>query len=362
MGTIQGMITSYDVKENKVDVSPVLGLLKLPETPLLNQIGIDTDPVVNTRYEWWDDVLPALKVTLAAAYTAGGGTITVDDGTKLKVGNILKIDDSIYRVTAINGNTITITVVSNDADHAIDSEVLIIGDANKEGAEYVDTAYEQKVLRYNVTQIFDDFIKITGTQKAIEQYVKENVFLDEVQRKLEKLKRLLERSAWLGVRVVPTDNQTPRLFGGIKWFITNENGITASGTFNEANFNAFLKQIYDASGTIREAWMNPATKAYFNALDADKVVYEKADQIYGRVINAYLSDYGTLELKTSPHIPENIIIVFDSSKVKIKPLKGRAFFYEELAKTGDYTKGQIVGEYTLEFHNPDVAGIFTVTG
>jgi hypothetical protein len=37
--------------------------------------------------------------------------------------------------------------------------------------------------------------------------------------------------------------------------------------------------------------------------------------------------------------------------VKLLPLQGRSFAYQEVAKTGDATKGQIVGEYVLEVKN-----------
>ena len=190
MGTIQGLITSYDVKENKVDVSNVLSLLQMPATPLLNRIGFDTKAVTGTRHEWWDDVLPALKVPVTAAYTAGAGKLIVEDAKKIKVGNVLKVEDSIYRVTAINTSTneLTIVVVSSDANHAAGVDAEIISDANPEADEYKDSNYEPKIKRFNVTQIFDDYIKISGTQKAVQQYVEEDVFLDEVQRKLEKMK------------------------------------------------------------------------------------------------------------------------------------------------------------------------------
>jgi len=47
--------------------------------------------------------------------------------------------------------------------------------------------------------------------------------------------------------------------------------------------------------------------------------------------------------------------------LKVHPLNGRAFFYEQLAKTGDGVKGQIVGEYTLELRNPETHGVYTVS-
>ncbi|EKF49527.1 hypothetical protein H17ap60334_04927 [Thermosipho africanus H17ap60334] len=361
MGTITGMVTTYNVAENKIDVSPVLSMLKLPNTPLLDAIGISNEAVESTRYEWWDDVLPVLKVQLAAGYTAGGGSLTVESGAgkKFKVGNVIKVEDSIYRITAINGDVLSIAIVANDANHSAGVDVELIGDAQVEGQDYNDSNYEQKVKRHNVTQIFSDYVKFSGSQLAVKQYVNEDVFLSEVQRKLTKLKVLLERSAWLGVRVDPNDNSVPRMMGGVKYFIDND-GITTTNTWSEDNFRAFLKLIYDNGGNIVEAWMNASTKQYFNALNSDKLIVTQDERTAGRLVDGYLSEYGQIALRTSPHIPENMIIVLDPSNLKIKPLSGRAMAYEPLAKTGDSVKGQIVGEYTLEFRNPDAAGIFYI--
>ena len=137
-------------------------------------------------------------------------------------------------------------------------------------------------------------------------------------------------------------------------------GKTTSGTFTEANFKAFLAQIVNIQGTINEAWVNPLMLDKFLGLNNDKLIIERTDQQVGRVVKSYLSNYGTVQLNPSNEIPADEIMIIDSSKVSVKPLKGRAAFYEELAKTGDSVKGQIIGEYTVEFRNPDTAGVYTV--
>lgn len=362
MGNIMGMITTRDVKENKVDVSPILSMLQMPGTPVLNKIGINSQPVTATKFEWWDDVLPITETTLTAAYTAAGGSLTVADATGLLVHGIVQVDDSIYRITAVNYETkvLTVAIVSNDANHANGSRVIILANAGLEGQDYQDNDYTQKVKRWNVTQIFHDYIKISGTQKAVEQYVQENVFLDEVKRKLERMRLNLERSLINGVRIEAPNNTTPNLAGGIRYFIGQE-GITTSGTFTEANFKAFLKQIRDKGGSISEAWLNPVSLDKFLALNADKVRIVRTDDTVGRLVKSYLSNYGETTLNSSDDIPEDEILVYDSGKVQVKPLKGRKAFFEELAKTGDNTKGEIVGEYTTVFRNPELAGAYTIT-
>lgn len=362
MATVRGMVTTYDVSENRIDVSDVLAKILLPDTPLLNKIGISNKPVNSTRYEWWDDVRPKLKTTVGSAYLSGAGSLVVADADFLNVGDIIKVEDSIYRISAIDygTKTLTIVVVASDADHAQGVDVELISNANVEGQDYKDSSIEQKVKRYNVTQIFTDYIKFTGTQLSVKQEVSEDVFLDEVKKKLKKIRIMLERTALLGVRVDPSDNTAPRLMGGIKYFIENENGFTTSAIFDETNFNSFLKELYDRGLEIKEAWMNPATKAYFNALNSDKLVVERADTTAGKLIKRYLSDYGDVEIMTSPHIPAGQIYVFDRNAITVKPLAGRRVAYEPLAKTGDSVKGQIVGEYTLEFRLPNICGIFNV--
>ena len=98
---------------------------------------------------------------------------------------MVKVNDTVYRVSAVNydTNVLTVAIISAaDANHADDSTVQILANASTQGADYTDNDYTPKAKRSNVTQIFRDYIKMTGTQLAVQQYVKENVFVDEVQR------------------------------------------------------------------------------------------------------------------------------------------------------------------------------------
>jgi hypothetical protein len=355
-------IDSYKVLENKVDVSPVFGRLLLPETPLLNRIGIGR-AIASTRHEWWDDVLTPLSVTLNANYDPGLDAVnmTLVSTKGLLVNTILKHNDVIYKVTEVSSDTAIKVAVVSGSNVAISSgeDLEILSNAGLEGDEYVDSAYTQKVKRFNIMQIFRDYIKITGTQLNLEQYVNEDIFVDEVNRKLENLRRMLEKTLIKGVRVEATDNTTIRLMGGLDYFISQE-GIVSSATFTEANFKAFLKLIWDKRGFIGEAWMHPTALENFLALNASSVRIDQTEDKVGRTVRTFVSPYGETVLRIHNEIPTNKIYVFDPAKVSVLPLQNRQFTYEQLAKTGDYIKGQIVGEYTVEFRNPDVAGVFVI--
>ncbi|MGB4751755.1 MAG: DUF5309 family protein [Fervidobacterium sp.] len=357
-----GSITSYNVSDNKVQIDDVFNMLKLPETPLLN-VTKTGDKIDSTILQWYEDVPVPLVVKLASPHTSGSDSLVVDDGTVIKVGNILKVQSTLYRVTAKNVNNLNnLTVVALNTDNAYpkDESVFIVSDANVEAFSPEESAISQRVNRENVTQIFSETLQISGTQKELKQWVKNyNLWADETQRKLERLRVLMERTLINGVHHKPTDNNTPRLAGGIDYFITKY-GFCGTGALDEANFKAVLKELYDRMNTKVEVWMHPKTKEdFFNQLMYDKVIIDRTDDVVGRKVQKYVCEYGEVPLYTSPHISVGTIYFINPERIEIRPL--RPFTIEELAKTGDFMQMMIVGEYTFKVENANLMAKFTVT-
>lgn len=369
-----GQITSYDVVENVIDFSDILNEKKMPSTPLLNKIGILNEPVYSTTYQWYDEAFPILNTELAEAHTGAANVTPGTTQTTLKIASVagilqysvLRVKNTLYRVDSIGtGNTLNVTLLSSaDEDHVIGELVTIVSNSALEGADYEDGHYTPVIERENYTQIFKDYVKITGTQDAVRRKVRGALLAKEIDNKMKRLRVMLERAAWLGVPAKPIANNAPRLMGGIGWFI-NKYGIVVSPTSMtdfEATFKEFLRLIYDVRGSINEAWMNPVTMEYFLALGEDAFLIDQYSEQAGRNVRTYVSQYGETTLNMSPDIPPNVIYIVDTSNIQIKPLVNRQFQFEELAKTGDSTKGQLIGEYTLEFKNPDLAGMIFFAG
>jgi len=370
-----GQITTYDVTENIIDFSDILNEKQMPSTPLLNKIGILNEPVYSTHYQWYDEAFPILSTELTADYNGSTTlkTMEVASTVGIMVNSIIKVDNVLYRVTEIDTTPKKLSVVclsTTDANHNKYAIVTIVSNSAIEGADYEDGHYNPLIERFNFTQIFKDYVKITGTQDAVRRKVRGAILAQEIDNKMKRLRVMLERAAWLGVRTNPGNNNTPRLMGGIDWFITNNStGIIATSNLSgttpppnfEADFKAFLGQIYDVRGSVNEAWMNPVTMEYFLKLGEDALIIDQYSEQAGRNVRTYVSQYGETTLNMSPDIPPNVIYVVDTSNVRIRPLVNRQFQYEELAKTGDSIKGQLIGEYTLEFRNPDLAGKLTIT-
>ena len=362
-----GVITSYDPLYNVRDVSAVFNKIQLPNTTLLNILPVGMS-VSNTKHFWWDDVRVPIATTLGAAYTqsTAAGVLTVASSKGLRVNSLIKVAGQIKKVTAIGSDTSITTAHiggSADADIANSTAVTFLANAQTEGKDYEDSDYTPKSERYNVTQIFNDFVKITGTEISVRNELGEDVYTDEVQRKMERIKLGMGRGLWVNPRVSPSDNTTPRIMGGIDYFLAQYGYCPAAASFSVDNFDAFILKMEQDYGAIpTEVWMNPTELSNFSAVDVARLYKNYDDKTIGRAVNAYVTKYGhVLKLFTDPQAPVKSIYCIDRSKIEIKPLNGRALAYGDLAKTGDNRKGQLVGEYTLEIRNSSTMGKFAIS-
>ena len=365
MPVVTGQITSFSVPENARDLSTAFNLISLPNTPIFNAMAMPGSAVAVKR-EWWDDVRMPIGTTTGAAYTAAAGTITLASADGVRVGSILQVEGSVYRVTAINTSTkvATIAIVSGDANHASGVKVIFAGMAKKEGNLFEDSDFTQKVKRYNMTQIFDDFIEVSGTQEAVNREVSMGNFLaQESEKKLRRLYLMLARTVCNGVRVEPADNTTPRLMGGLDWFIAQNGYNPAAAAFSADNFDAFLYELEQSYGqTATEAYMNPADLKRFAGLRATQIVLNREDKTRGEYVDRYISGYGyDVKLVGDPTLPAGKIRVFKLDQLKLLPLQGRNMHAYPVAKAGDSTRYGIVGEYTMEFNASNTAGAFSIS-
>ena len=56
-------------------------------------------------------------------------------------------------------------------------------------------------------------------------------------------------------------------------------------------------------------------------------------------------------------LPQDAVLLLDSSRIAVLPLAGRSFHFKPLASAGDYECGELIGEYTLELKNEAAHGM-----
>ncbi|MHC5146673.1 MAG: SU10 major capsid protein, partial [Planctomycetota bacterium] len=85
--------------------------------------------------------------------------------------------------------------------------------------------------------------------------------------------------------------------------------------------------------------------------------YEAGDTTYRDGVSAYESDFGLCRIVTTRWMPQDAVMLLDSSRVGVLPLAGRSFHFKPLASSGDYECGELIGEYTLELRNEAAHGL-----
>lgn len=359
-----GLDTSYDFPENAIDISQEFYDLKIPNNILYNLLSVGKR-AKDTMVKWYDDVTMPVSTTLGAGYTAAAGTMTLADINFVRVGSVIRVESSLYRVTEVNLSTkvATITILSGDANHANGKVVEIVGNAQVEGKAFAATATQTVVERTNYCQIFDEAAEVSGTEEAVQSFDGSvGKMGKETAKKLAYLARQVARSLWGGVPLNATDNTTPRMMGGVKYFIETNGYCPAGASFTGANIDAFLLELSKRGGDLVEIWGNPSVAGKFSALKDDQVIAERSDSVVGRIVKTYLSGNGfSLSINADPAcLDTDAFYVFPSSQLSLRPL--RPMQSKAQAENGDSSKALIVGEYSLEFHNSQACGKFTISG
>ena len=359
----EGAITSFDVPSNAQDISTEFYSLSYPETPFFNELLVG-DRARDTTVKWYEDVLLPSETKLAAAYTAADGTITVANTQGMREDSILSIGSSIYRVTSINRTTkvVAISIVSADANHANASIVNILPTSRKQGAGVQSGDHTPDIIIENYSQIIDDYGAVTGTELAIDRDVNPGDLLAQnLEKKLARMYKGLAKAIWINTRYKAANSAEKSIFGGLEYYISNFGYIPAATSFSADNFDEFL---YNADQEYRsdmsQGWMNPKELKRFIALMSDKVLVDRNDQVTGRTVKTYISQYGyELKLRTDPSISPGGIFLTNPKSAKLRFL--RPIVVENIRQEGDQKLGDIRGEVTLEVNPCSTMAKFSIS-
>ena len=91
-------------------------------------------------------------------------------------------------------------------------------------------------------------------------------------------------------------------------------------------------------------------------LNDTKVQDTNAREVFKRVIRQYEGPFGQTTVFLSRSLPATELVLVPRERVKVVPLTGRSFAYLEMGRSGDNTKGLVVGEYSVEVHHPSAMG------
>jgi len=356
------------------DVSDLIGIVSPYETPLLSALGDPLYSAMSTYHEWLEDsLLPNKDAINDSTYTdpAADTEFVVDNGSRFQMGDQIQVEGSeeLMLVTGINSNTLTVvrgyagTTPENLADNKV---INILGNAALEGADKPDARFTNRVRKGNYTQIFTAAVEVSGSDLAARKLGLADELDYQKQERLRELLRDLENSIINGG--LPASNpegssSVRRTLKGIiqhvstNAFHTGDSGFPSGTDLDETKLNYALRKIWESSsGNVDLIVVNGFQKRKINGFMSSNRSFGAVDQKYTDLVGLYESDFGLCRVIVSRWVPQDAVLLLDSSRVAILPLAGRSFHFKPLASGGDYECGQLIGEYTVELRNEEAHG------
>jgi hypothetical protein len=305
---------------------------------ILNKLP--SQEAIREKVNWLEDQYFPNLTTLAASATSAASSISVatDTGAYFKVGDQVRFSNSgeIAEVTGVTTDSVGLTrsigtVAANTAQTGV--EILIVGNASAQGADYGTLKVTTRVLGYNYTQITRTPFGFTGTQTVIETYGPGDP-ANEISKKAVEHKRFLENSCWVGGRAYDSTNSKGWM-GGIVHEFLSTNVTNAVGTLSLTALDNALTSILQ-HGTMNKvifAAPKPA-RGLSQLMGADWVQTRETTDVYGVKVNTFIDgaygarlpvitmrDWGNET--TSGLGRGGWIVVLDLAYIKKRPLRDR---------------------------------------
>jgi len=357
------------------DVSDVISIVSPFETPLLDVLGDPLRAATSTHHEWLEDELLPNKDVIDDASIAepdGDTDFDVANGDRFRVGDQIQLEggSELMLVTGVSGNTLTVVreyAGTSADDLATGAVVNILGNAALEGGDRPEARFTNRSRCGNYTQIFTAAVEVSGTDLAASQIGLADEMDYQKQERLRELLRDLENTVINGGMPTssPAGSDTVRrtMKGIVPHLATNvfnvgDSGFPTGDGLDEEKINAVLRRIWESSnGTVDTIVVGGFQKRQINSFLSAVRSYDAAETTYRDRVSAYESDFGLCRIVVTRWMPQDAVLLLDSTRVSVLPLSGRSFHFKPLASGGDYECGELIGEYTLELRNESAHGL-----
>lgn len=225
-----------------------------------------------------------------------------------------------------------------------------------EGSETDVFTKSTRAEKNNATEIFKKAVAISGSAMASDVTGISDLMAEELNDRLIEMKINIEKKLLTGTY---KDGSTDglRQMKGLINFVPTKNKV--NDTFSEDAIKATVRKLWENGLTTGEyvALVNADLKEKIDALYKDQYNYIAQEDKFGIVANTLMTNYGNIKLVLSRHMPTDKLVIFDPSFVRIAFLRTPSF--EQLAKTGDSVKAQVISELTLKVMNEKAIAMFT---
>lgn len=268
--------------------------------------------------------------------------------------------------------------------HEWQTDTLADAGANAviEGDDATTDAVVASARVHNFTQIMDKVILLSGTQFAVDAAGRADEMAYQIAKKSKELKKDMEFALIKENLSVAGTASAARELGSISTWIATNGSAGASGGALSSGFNpatgltrattggtdrdlteailkAAIKQVYESGGDLDMFVVPPSVKQTVSTFNANTTRFGSAgDKVEYAAIDVYSSDFGDIQV-----VPNRIMALtnekmcFLLQRDMLAAAYLRDFSMNELAKTGDSERVQLLVEWTLEMRNEKAHGI-----
>jgi len=360
MATGSGQRTSYDntipIKRNVTDR---IIMADPYDITAISAFGLENDKKFsfvnspNRTYEWLEDAYPAISDAAAGSnltVSTNTTTITVTTPNLFHVGDVIQLESAAgdYAwVSSISSSVLTVVRGyggTTPVSHPETSTVYIRYNARLEGASNSASPWTEVTSGTNYSTIFHKSVNVSRDDQMFPSYGQANLVNYYIDRNMDILMEQLNRIPYYGKRAVGTTSAA-RSTGGLGTFVTTNALAKSSAALTRKDIDDKFQAIYSAGGKTNlilcDAWGQRKINDFYEGF----VTTQRSESIGGMMIKQLMHPItGVLvNVIVDRHCPTGSMYLLDTRYVGYITID--PFFFEELAKTGDFTNGQTVGEY-----------------
>lgn len=287
-----------------IDMSNKISVLEPDSAPLVQLTKkMEKKVAINPKYSWLEEesMVKVDAINYSTGYTSGATSLVVDNGTYFRAGDVIKFPATGEQalVTAVSSNTLTVsrgwgsTSAGSAADDAV---VVIIGNANEEGATKRTFKTGQETEKYNYLQILRTPFGVTDSNKNSEMYGSKDLAHVRMMQMIEHQKEM-ERAFWWGEPKEDTSGTHPkRATGGVDYWIATNVTADGNGTLTEAEFETWLRTGFRYGSSTKFLFAAPILVSAISTWARARLQMVPRDKTYGIAVTQYISPHGTVNI------------------------------------------------------------------
>ena len=375
-----------EAAQRVVDMADAILLLHPSETPftvLLRKLM--KREAGNPEFKWLEDEAVPWVDQVTAAATNTATSLSVANGAYFAPNDLVKVfrTGEVMRVTAVSGNTITVTRGWAGTPAALNANdyLFIIATAYKEGAGLGDSRATKRVVKTNYTEIFRTPVKLTKTLEASKLYGVSSERAYQRAKAGREHNMAIERAFWFGAKKEDLSGTEPiRSTGGVfEWIVTNKTTLTSESNFTKAEFDKFLETVFFYGSDERWVFASPLMVRLINGFADNAIrvlqmeVGKSGDRTYGIQISRYQSAHGVVNIvntrlfkdyRTSGDVAGKVLVAvdIDNEAAAYRTLRPTKLYTDIQAPSDDAYVDEYLTECGLQFGQEKRHGILEING